>query len=244
MLALPFVSAIILARDFRWEVIPAAAAVVGVFLLREPLVVIARQRFVWKQPHAEIPDARRSAVWYFAALAVTGALLLWRLPRAPMLIMAAGAAGLTALAVWQSVRNRQRSIPFQLLSAAGLTASALIGWLSVRADVQPAILWLWILQFAHSAGSVMTVHARIEARYGHGATKVRSQALMVQGVLLAVAVGCLRIGTPWPALALALSGGAHFADLLRMSSATLREIGMRELSLSIVFSALVTYGLM
>ena len=243
MLALPFLSALIIARTLRWEVIPAAIAVVGIFLLREPLVILGRQAFVWKNQRPETAAARWSLAWYAGAVAVSGALLLWRLPPAPMLVLGAGAALLTTLAVWLTVQNRQRSMILQLASAAGLTASAFIAWLAVRADLAPAVFWLWAAQFAHSAGSVMTVHARLEALYGRGERRLRTQAFAVQILLFGAAAGCLRIGVPWPAIALALSALVHLHDLLRLPSRTLRQVGVRELSLSVVFSTLVVYGL-
>src|SRR5579883_1628109 len=72
MLLIPFFAAAILLRQFYWTEIVALAAVVCAFAIKDPLVVLARQRFVWKQEHAETKPALRSAVLEFVLLAACG----------------------------------------------------------------------------------------------------------------------------------------------------------------------------
>ena len=53
MLLFPFVSAAILTKTWTWDFVLAALAMLAVFLLREPLTVLLRQKFVWKRRRPE-----------------------------------------------------------------------------------------------------------------------------------------------------------------------------------------------
>ena len=121
MLLLPFVTALVLSRRATWEVLPAAVLAAGVFVAREPLVVLWRQARVWKQWRPETEQARRSLAFYLAAIALSALILLWRRPIWPLVAMGVAAAALTAVSAYLTVQNRQRSLGLQLASAAGLT---------------------------------------------------------------------------------------------------------------------------
>ena len=244
MLALPFVSALLLARRMTWEVVPAAAVVVGIFVIREPVVVL------WRR--AEAGQARRSLWWYLPGMAGCGIVLLWGLPAWPLLGMGAAAAALTATSVYLTVHNRQRSLVLQMASAAGLTASALVAWLATGAEWDSRIWWLWGLQMAHSAAALLAVHARLEAhiaaRARSGEAHMKTRAVVAQGLLASAAAGCAAAGRVGVALPLALSAAVHAADLVRLQDPAflrtpLRRIGQRELFLSLAFAALVVAGL-
>ena len=252
MLLLPFLSALLLARKLSWEVVPAAVASVGVFVIREPLVVLWRQARVWKQQRPETAQARRSLACYLLAIAVCGVGLLVKLPSWPLLAMGGAAAALTALSAYLTVQNRQRSLMLQLASAAGLTGSALLAWLAAGAGWESKIWWLWGAQAAHSTAALLAVHARLEARI---AARTASQAggskwraALAQGVLATVAIGCASRGRPGLAVALAFSAAVHTFDLMRLPNREflqipVRRVGLRELALSIAFSGLVVAGL-
>ena len=109
MLLLPFASALVLAGQLSWQVLPAAVVVVGVFLIREPLVTLCRQAALWNQPRPEAAAARSSLARYTPFLVIAGALLFWKLPRWPLVVMGLAAAALTAVSVYLIVHNRQRS---------------------------------------------------------------------------------------------------------------------------------------
>ena len=53
MLLTPFFCAALLLRQVRWTELIALVAIVFAFAIKDPLVVVARQRMVWKQEHAE-----------------------------------------------------------------------------------------------------------------------------------------------------------------------------------------------
>jgi len=252
MLLLPFASALVLAGRLSWQVLPAAVVLVGVFLIREPLVTLWRQAALWKQPRPEAAAARSALARYAPFLAIAGAVLFWKLPRWPLLVMGLAAAVLTAVSVDLIVHNRQRSLLLQVSIAAGLNASALVAWLAVRQHLDPVVLWLWCLQFLHSAAALLAVRARLEARLAaRGRSDVAvmlRRAAAAQAVLLLAAVACIAGGRVGPAAALALSGGIHGVDLVRLRSPSfvalsLRRVGLRELLLSLVFSAVTIAGL-
>ena len=59
LLLQPFVAAAILAGFWHWLLLPTLALVLLGFLLKEPLVVLARQRWVWRSPDQQTPVAWR-----------------------------------------------------------------------------------------------------------------------------------------------------------------------------------------
>ena len=48
MLLQPFIAALLVYHRLTWQALPALAAVVLVFLVRDPLTVLARQKWVWR----------------------------------------------------------------------------------------------------------------------------------------------------------------------------------------------------
>jgi YwiC-like protein len=252
MLLLPFLSALALARKLEWEIAPAFVAALLVFLVREPLVVLWRQAAIWKDQRPETTEAWRSLACYAPALAVAAALLFWRLPAGPLIALGLMAGALLLVSTYLVVHNRRRSVGLQVSSAAGLSASAVLAWLSVRPQLEEAVLWLWGLQFAHSTAAVLAVHARLEARLAARAPwnldQARRRAVVAQALLLAGAALLGTLGKWGMAAALALSGGVHSADLWRLRNPRfveipLRRVGLRELALSTLVSAMLLVGL-
>jgi hypothetical protein len=252
MLLVPFVSALVLARRIDWEVLPAAVAVVGVFLIREPLVVLWRQAAVWKDRRPETNAAQRSLAWYGPPVVLAGLILLWRLPTAPLAALGLLAGGLLAISTYLVVHNRRRSVVLQVSSAAGLNASAVVAWLAVHPELDSKIGWLWGLQFAHSAASLLAVHARLEARIASRTCRevdqMRRRALVAQGLLLLGASALAAQNRFVLALALLFSACLHATDVHRLRdprflAMPLTRVGLRELAISLVFSVLVLVGL-
>lgn len=253
MLAQPFVCALILSRTFHWTVIAAAVAVMLAFLLREPLIVLARQRLVWREPKPEAALARRWLAVEAVLLALAGAALLTRWRWDFLLAMGAATLLLTALAVWMAVRNRQRSTWLQLASAAALSSTGLPACVSATGELRDWVWPLWALSAAHAAAGILVVHARLAARIAArtqrplpGRFRVPAQAM--QGLLLVGALPFLAAGRPALAAALALSAAVHLWDLYTLprpeSLATpLTTVGLRAMSLSIAFSTLLVCGL-
>jgi hypothetical protein len=257
MLLQPFVAGLILAREFHWSAIPAVLAVLLAFVVREPLIVLGRQAHIWKQPRPEALVARKNLYVELPVLAVCGGLLLLRGPWPAWLALAAGAALLTLLAVWMTVRNWQRSIPLQLISAAGLSASVLAAALAIL-RAAPAWAWAaWLMFTLHGGSAVLVVHTRLQARIAartqseadrNRADSRRRGAYAAQAVLLGAAGISLLTPRSLLALPLALSALAHVRDLAELRGAEgvntpLRRVGWRAVGLSLAFSALVMAGL-
>lgn len=197
MLLVPFASALVLAGGASWESLAALVAVLAVFLLREPAVELWRQTRVRREPRPGSEAALRWLLAEGAVAALAGAFLMWRLPAVPVAAIGAPAVALTVFSVWLVAHARQRSVALQLVSAAGLNASALLAWLSAGRQLDPLVWSLWALLFAHSAASVLVVHARLEARIAARQSKpaptfpaAARRALVAQLALAAFASAC------------------------------------------------------
>lgn len=255
MLALPFLSATVLARGWDTMILPAALAVLGAFCIREPLVVLGRQVFVWRERKPESVAAARFLALNVIVLAAASALLLryrnWRL----LLALGAAAGTLLAAATLLTVFNRQRSVWLQVVSAVGLSASALVAWLAVRPRLEETAWWLWAVHSAYSTAAVLVVHARLDGRVAlkrpehscQAAHALRS-AYAAQAVLLGIGGFCVLRSQTLLALPLLLAAGSHTIQLWNLRrpdshTVPLRRVGLRALALSIACSILVVMAL-
>jgi hypothetical protein len=253
MLALPFISAALLARQWRWSVPVAALAAVAAFLCKEPLIVLARQRFVWTQPRSESRRARGTLIALTAILAGSGAVLAESWPRLLLLLFALGLLLFSALAVWTTLKNRQRSTVFQVISSTALTSSSLAACISATGGIESWCWWLWALSAANASAAILVVHSRMERRVALRKApgmklRLRAPAVAAQMLLLLGALVVAALGRLWIAAALLLSSGAHLWDLHQQRDVSLvkipfRRVGVRALLLSVSFSMLVVAGL-
>ena len=267
MLAQPFLAALVVValrgEGRHWMgAIPSMAAAALVFLIREPLLVLARQKWVWRDAGGKRPEtavARRWVAIEALALLASGAWLLavWpvRLAATLLLVGGVGAAALTGLAVYVTIRNKQRSIWFQGLSAAGLSASGLAACLAVTGRVPEWGWWWWGLHAAHFLAGILVVHVRLEARIaarrGRGMPpeffKARQQTAIVQAVFLAAGLAMLAMGKEWYAGAAVASAAWHLYNLYaaRTPAAVMMpmtSVGKRALAASIVFTIVAGAG--
>src|SRR5438445_9310320 len=102
MLLQPFVGALIVLHRLTWAVVPALGAVVLIFVLREPLTVLARQQWTWKTQRSETHAAKKYLTFELAGLAAAGILLSLVWPIQLLAILGGGAAILTLLAVYMT----------------------------------------------------------------------------------------------------------------------------------------------
>ena len=109
MVLLPFLSAWVLARSGGWPVIAALAAVLATFLIREPVLVLLRQRYRWSQPRAETSAAHRTLTLLAPVLALSGVILALSIPIHSLMALGGLAAILMTLYLWGAMTNRQRS---------------------------------------------------------------------------------------------------------------------------------------
>jgi len=253
MLLTPFLAAAILLREVNWPELVAFLAIACALAVKDPLVVVARQRWVWKQEHAETKPAIRSAALQSLLLAACGATLILVRGWHSFIWLFLGAGAFTILAVTVNVRNRQRSEWFQVASAVALTSTSLVACLAAKGAV-PGWCWmLWLLCALQAAAGIFVVHsrldARIAARKGHGPDSHNRRAafacdliLFLAGVLFAF------LARPWIAAALFLAAIGYFAELRRQRNpdsltVSLKRIGLEALGFSTFYSWILLVGL-
>ncbi len=261
MLIQPFLGALIVLHRLSWPALPALAAVVLVFLIRDPLIVLARQKMVWRTERPETALARRYLLVELLALAAAAAWLTLAWPVWWLVALGAGAAILTALAVYMTVKNRQRSIWLQAVSAAGLSSSALAASLAVNATLPEWVWWFWALHSAHFLASILVVHVRLEARIAarkpaaHPSAGVlapeilsfRKKTAILEGLVMAAAIALLFAGKWLYSAAALLSAGFNLYDLFtlhtpRAIAVSMMTVGKRALAVSIAFTLLLAAG--
>ncbi|MBM3811969.1 MAG: hypothetical protein FJW20_10090 [Acidimicrobiia bacterium] len=254
MVSMPFLSAFVVADALPWQFVPSMVAVAALFLARAPLIVVGRQWLVWKDRHEETSLAVRSLWVEAAAMALSGLLLGPRWGWAMLTSFGAIALAFTFLAAWMTVRNRQREVWFQIVGAAGLSASALAGSLTALGQIAPWGWWLWAMHTAHATAGVLTVHARIEAKIAartgkkETAEQLLRQALMAQLFLVAGCAWLAMQGKWLLAAAFAVSWITGFGTLAQLRGGRaldtpLTKVGLRALAVSMLFSAAVIAGL-
>ena len=253
MLLTPIFCAAILARQWRWAELVTLLAAIAALAAKDPMIVLARQRFVWKQTHPETVVAAKSVAGWMVILILCGIALLAAWPLTAIAAFGAGVCAFSALAVAINVKNRQRSTLFQIVSAAALTSSALAAGLSATGSIAPWCWWLWPLMAMQAASGILVVHARLNARIaarnntladrGH-----RRAAMGALGVLACAAIAAIVLRRGWIALALLIVVAAHLYDLTRQSDPAalqvpLKRVGLRALALSSLYALLIVLGL-
>jgi hypothetical protein len=245
MLLFPFVSGAALAGNWRAALVPALFAAVAVFLAREPIGVLLRKR-------PEVEAARRTLWLAGMVLSVCGIWLIFVVPVMWLVLLAAAGLVLTVVYVRAVILGRQHSVPLQLAGAAGLTASAALAYLAAGRQPDVVLLLLWLAQTVHYTGSVLKIHALIEARRqkpGVAADRPQKRGAVAWLVVqLAFAAGFSMAGYPLLGVALLLPCLLHGLDLRHVDDPKkrkirLRTVGFRELGLSAAFSALIVLAL-
>jgi hypothetical protein len=253
MLLIPVACAMILARQWRWAELATLTAAFAALAAKDPMVVLARQWLVWKQPHAETAQAARWLAGWVSLLILSGLVLLVSWPLKATVAMGLGVGAFTALAIAVNVKNRQRSTLFQIASAAALTSTSLATCLSASGSIQRWCWWLWWLLAMQAAAGILVVHARLDACIAQRGSAPADQtfrraATVAVGVLLCTAVAAVYLGQKWIALALLLAAVGYGYDLLRQRDAaalqiSLKSVGRRALALSCLYAALLILGL-
>ena len=163
MVLTPIVCVAILAREWRWSELATLTAAFAALAAKDPMVVLARQRFVWKQGHPETAAAAQRFAGWIVILILSGLVLVATWPLTATVAMGLGVCMFSSLAVAISVKNRQRSTLFQIASAAALTSSSLATSLSATGAIAPWCWWLWLLMAMQATAGILVVHARLDA---------------------------------------------------------------------------------
>ena len=256
MLLTPFAAAAVLSRTARWQEAAALIAAAMLFAMKDPLVVLARQRWIWKQPHPETHDALRWVLIEGVVLVACGLALVWNGPVIPYTLLFLGSVCFTALAVRVNVRNRQRATAFQVASAVALTSTSLLAALSATGTI-PRWCWiLWGLLAGQAAAGIFTVHSRLDLRVASRKadleapekTRLQRPAMLFSALLAIGGVAAMAGRNYWIGAALLVAAAGYAIELRSQRSVQalqtrLTIIGLRALSLTIVYAALVVRGL-
>ena len=253
MLFTPMVCAAILARAWHFTEMAAFAAAFAAMAAKDPLVIVARQKLVWKQRHPETKSATRWLIGWTLLLALSGLVLFFTWPFKDTLLLGLGVAAFALLAVLVNVKNRQRSSLFQIASAVALTSSSLAVSLSATGSIQRWCLWLWLFLAMQAATGILVVHARLDARIAlrkgtSAPNEFRWKAQVAVAVLGATAATAGMFGHSLVALALLAAAFGYAYDLFRQRDAIdlqrpLTSVGQRALVLSSLVSILLILGL-
>ena len=245
LLLQPFLAGAILAGHWTWLLIPALGLILLGFTLRTPLVILARQAFIWREANPQTTQAARWFVWQLAGLAVCVYWLSSGVHRWILLSLVAAGAFLTLGAVWMTIRNRQRSRLFQSASAVVLGLTAPFAVLVAAGEI-PRWAWaLWLLLALHGVTSIWVVHARLECRVA-SRNSLGSQQLRNHYTAQAIQLPIMALlAYSYPALVVPplFSISAHLLELRRLNSAPgLREpltrVGFRTLGIALIHLAL------
>ncbi len=253
MLLIPFFAAAILLRRVYWPEFVALVAIGCSFAMKDSLVVIARQRFVWKQTHVETKVAMRSALLQSLLLVACGITLLIVRDWPPLVLLFLGSVAFTVLAVTLNVRNRQRSEWFQVASAVALSSTCLVTCLSAT-SVIPEWCWLlWFLCVLQAVAGIFVIHARLDARVAARNRQVannrnRWAALVCEFVLLLTGLIFAFMARPWIAAALFIAAACYLSELRRQKNpqslqTPLKRIGIEALLLSTGYALVIIIGL-
>ena len=254
MLFTPMACVAILARTWHWVELATAVAAFAAMSVKDPVVLLLRERFVWKRAHADGPAARKWATIWSVLLVASGIVLLMTWPLVAVVAMAGSLGAFSGLAVWVNVKNKQRSTLFQILSAAALTSSSLAMSLSAKGAIADWCWWLWGLLGAQAATGILVVHARLDAKIalkGKVADdgKFRRAAMVAIAVLVCGAFYMLfSAHRPWLAVALMFAALVYSNDLRAQLNPEnlempLMRVGRRALAMSSLYAVLLIVGL-
>jgi len=253
MLFTPIVCAAILAREWRWSEVAALTAAFAALAAKDPMVVLARQRFIWKVQHPETVAAARWFTGWMAILIGSGLVLVFAWPLKAIVAMGLGVALFSALAIGINVKNRQRSTLFQIASAVALTSSSLATSLSATGTIAPWCWWLWLLLALQATAGILVVRARLDARIASRSAapakeNFRRAAQISLIVLVCAALAAIVLRRGWIALALLVAVVGYGDDLRRQRNTAalqmpLTKVGQRALALSSFYASLLILGL-
>lgn len=238
----PFLAAAILAQNWNWKLGVALVLILAAFLSREPILVLARQHWVWRDRKPETGDALRSLLLLAPILMISTLALIASLPTMPMLGLGLLGAAMTALGTWMGVTNRQRSTELQGVSSLGLGAGAHLAALASTGRVDGWVWALWGYLTVHAISGIQIIHARLKMRIAANTgrrSKSGRNASITLGVVAAMSVGIGLLSEPIMALPLAATAAMHLGEFARLRQAeALQErltlVGFRNLGWALI----------
>ena len=246
LLLQPFAAAAVLGREWNVDLAVSLIAILTVFVVREPILVLARQAWVWRDARPETKAARHSLAIEVPVLTFCSIWLWMRLPRVPLAVLGAIAAGITALAVWMALRNRQRSVGLQILSSAALSSTAILAALAATGEI-PVWAWLiWGLILLHGCATIFVIRARLHARSKPVEGRQNPHilpAVLAQSVQVLLAIAVVGGGQPWLSGPLLFSAGTNLAELVLQRqqgglAESVHRVGWRTLATAVLHAAI------
>jgi len=249
IVAIPFLTAVAIAGRLSLPVLLTALAVVLAFVARYPLELLAIPN---SHLRAGRPNRGRlvRSTWIFSLLTLALGIVLtvvWRLH----LLWGLALAGLIlfALRVWWGRRGGDRSLTAELAGTAGLTLSALAGWIAATGTLDRTAFQVWGLNALFFGSGVLYVKSRILARRAQPRPEDQrsaSFAVTFHFLILAFVVALVfaRWLSPLIAIPFALSAmrAVHGVRAAAETPLALRRLGWSEVALSLVFAAFITLG--
>ncbi|HXE74537.1 MAG TPA: YwiC-like family protein [Candidatus Xenobia bacterium] len=247
IVAIPFLSAVVIAGRISFPVLLTALAVLGAFLARYPLELLLIPMSHLRAGRPERSALLRSAAAYGALTLGLGVLLaaVWKL----YLLWALAGLGLLlfALRVWWGRRGEDRSLVAELVGTAGLTLSALAGWIAATGTIDASALWIWALNGLFFSSGVLYVKSRIQTRRAVSRadeSRAGTVAIVFHVLVLVfvVAVVFARWLSPLVVVPFLLAAvrAAHGIRSAAEARFALRRLGWTEVALSLVFAAFLT----
>lgn len=248
MLFLPFVAAAALLRLAAGPLFAALVLVLALFLLRAPLIVLARQKWVWRDLREETAPARSATLLLAVIASFAGITILLELPRAVWPVAAAcgaAASGLMIISIWLAVRNKHHSVLFQAIGSVGLAASSLTVALAAGRPIPLAIWIVWAGSALHGVAAIPIVHARLALRRRQTPNLPRAGAGIA--ATAAAAAGTVLAGAEYQGVTTALifSALAHSGEWLALRSPRtfrLTRLGFRLMATSLLFTLILYFG--
>lgn len=242
----PAVGGALLAGQWDWRLIPALGLLLLGFMLREPLVIMARQALVWRDRSPKTDHAVRWLLLESAGVVACCIFLAGSIPHSTLAFFVGAGVVMTAVSVWITVRNRQRSRIYQAATAGVLGLSGPFA-AAVATGTLPGWSWLlWGFLTLHAVAAILVVHVRLDRRASASAGGVAVEHPRHYFIQVAQLPLAAVFATSNPVLWIppVFSVLANLLELRRASSPQgirepLTRVGLRTLTVSLLHLALV-----
>ena len=243
---IPFFTAIATAREAGPAVWLALLSVLLVFVARYPLELLLLPLAAKRAGHPPRAALWRAFAWYTVAALVAGMTLVvvWKLY--VLLLLGLFGGFVFALRIWFGLRGEERSLVAEVIGSAGLTMTALVGWVAATGSVDATGLAIWVLNCAFYCSGSLYVKAKIRARQLGQKTAGYNEvscALVLQLLLFAfvAALGAFDWVSPLMVVPFALAAlRAAWGLYAEEGPFALRRLGWSEVGLSVVFAIFLT----
>ena len=245
---IPYLTAVGVAAHWTPAVVIGLGAVLAAFIARYPVELILNEGLYRRAGCPPRQRVKKFAGGYATVAGVLGIglIAIWKL----YLLLPIGLLALSVFGIhlWMGRRGEDRSWAAELLGAAGLTLSGLVGWVVATGSLTATGALVWLLNCLFFCAGVVYVKSRIRHRLAVHRPELRSTTRwMVAGqVLMLVAVTALSMARWIPPLVVvpfALAAARACWGAARNNRPfALRRLGWTEVALSVCFALFLTLG--